>query len=147
MLPFTERTGDQGHGIYYLSKSAPPVAGGNLAATDDNPFVEYCDKNVILTNTSVATGGTTTVDWGDGTAVQSIALRSLQHSYSSNGSYTITVTATNPAGNDQFTIDLGTDPLTLNADFIVINQGNGNVSITLEETFPCGGVQTTIDWE
>lgn len=150
VLRFTERTGDRGSwDLLSIEELTPPVAGGNLAAADEtNPFVEYCDKNVILTNTSVATGGSTTVDWGDGTAVQSMAPgASLQHSYSSNGSYTITVTATNPAGSDQFTIDLEvTDPPALNADFFVINQGNGNVSITLEETFPCGGVQTTIDW-
>ena len=150
VLRFTERTGDRGSwDLLSIEELTPPVAGGNLAATDEtNPFVEYCDRNVILTNTSVATGGGSTVDWGDGTAVQSMAPgASLQHSYSSNGNYTITVTATNPAGSDQFTIDLEvTDPPALNADFIVINQGNGNVSITLEETFPCGGVQTTIDW-
>ena len=150
ILRFTERTGDRGSwDLLSIEELTPPAAGGNLAATDENnPFVEYCDKNVILTNTSVATGGSTTVNWGDGTAVQSIAPgASVQHSYSSNGSYTITITAANPAGSDQFTIDLEvTDPPALNADFIVINQGNGNVSITLEETFPCGGVQTTIDW-
>ena len=150
VLRFTERTGDQGSwDLLSIEELTPPVAGGNLAATDEtNPFVEYCDKNVILTNTSVATGGTTTVDWGDGTAVQPIAPgASVQHSYSSNGNYTITVTAANPAGSDQFTINLEvTDPPALNADFIVINQGNGNVSITLEETFSCGGVQTTVDW-
>jgi hypothetical protein len=150
ILRFTERTGDRGSwDLLSIEELTPPVAGANLAATDEsNPFVEYCDKNVILTNTSVATGGTTTVDWGDGTAVQPMAPgASLQHSYSSNGNYTITVTAANPAGNDLFTIDLEvTDPPALNADFFVINQGNGNVSITLEETFPCGGIQTTIDW-
>ena len=150
VLRFTERTGDRGSwDLLSIEELTPPVAGGNLAATDEsNPFVEYCDRNLILTNTSVATGGGSTVDWGDGSAVQAMLPgASLQHNYSSNGNYTITVTATNPAGSDQFTIDLEvTDPPALNADFIVINQGNGNVSITLEETFPCGGVQTTIDW-
>ena len=150
VLRFTERTGDRGSwDLLSIEELTPPVAGGNLAATDEiNPYVEYCDRNVIFTNTSVATGGGATVDWGDGSAAQSMLPgASLQHNYSSNGNYTITVTATNPAGSDQFTIDLEvTDPPALNADFIVINQGNGNVSITLEETFPCGGVQTTIDW-
>ncbi|HAB89270.1 MAG TPA: hypothetical protein DCF84_01950 [Bacteroidetes bacterium] len=150
VLRFTERNGERGSwDLLSIEELTPPVAGGNLAATDEtNPYVEYCDKNIILTNTSVATGGSTTVDWGDGSAVQSMASgASLQHSYSSNGNYTITVTATNPAGSDQFTIDLEvTDPPVLNADFIVINQGNGNVNITLEETFPCGGVQTNVDW-
>ena len=150
MLRFTERNGDRGTwDLLSIEELTAPVAGANLAATDEiNPFVEYCDKNVILTNTSIATGGSTTVDWGDGSAVQSmVSGASLQHSYSSNGNYTITVTATNPAGSDQFTIDLEvTDPPALNADFIVINQGNGNVTITLEETFPCGGVQTNVNW-
>ena len=150
VLRFTERNGERGSwDLLSIEELTPPVAGGNLAATDEtNPFVEYCDKNIILTNTSVATGGSTTVDWGDGSPVHSMASgASLQHSYSSNGNYTITVTATNPAGSDQFTIDLEvTDPPVLNADFIVVNQGNGNVNITLEETFPCGGVQTNVDW-
>ncbi|MEC8031774.1 MAG: choice-of-anchor J domain-containing protein [Bacteroidota bacterium] len=132
-----------------LDQLSAPVASGAIAGTDEtNPFVEYCDGNVILSNTSTANGGTCTVDWGDGSSTATIASgATLQHNYSSNGTYTITLTATNPAGSDQATFDiLVTDPPALDASFIVVDQGSGNVSITLENTFPCGGAQTTVSW-
>ena len=132
-----------------LSQLSAPVASGAITGTDEiNPFVEYCDGNVILSNSSTANGGTCTVDWGDGSATATIASgASLQHNYASNGTYTVTLTATNPAGNDQVTFDiLVTDPPALDASFIIVDQGNGNVSITLENSFPCGGAQTTVNW-
>lgn len=132
-----------------LDALSAPVASGAIAGTDEtNPFVEYCDGNIILSNTSTANGGTCTVDWGDGSATATIASgASLQHNYSSNGTYTVTLTATNPAGSDQVTFDiLVTDPPALDASFIIVDQGNGNVTITLENAFPCGGAQTTVNW-
>ena len=132
-----------------LDALSAPVASGAIAGTDEtNPFVEYCDGNIILSNTSTANGGTCTVDWGDGSATATIASgASLQHNYASNGTYTVTLTATNPAGSDQVTFDiLVTDPPALDASFIIVDQGNGNVSITLENSFPCGGAQTTVNW-
>ncbi|HAB90655.1 MAG TPA: hypothetical protein DCF84_08975 [Bacteroidetes bacterium] len=149
-IRFTDAGGGFGSwDLMSLDQLSAPVASGAIAGTDEtNPFVEYCDGNVILSNTSTANGGTCTVDWGDGSATVTIASgASLQHNYASNGSYTVTLTATNPAGNDQVTFDiLVTDPPALDASFVIVDQGNGNVSITLESTFPCGGAQTTVNW-
>ena len=149
-IRFTDPGGGFGSwDLMALSQLSAPVASGAIAGTDEiNPFVEYCDGNVILSNTSTANGGTCTVDWGDGSATATIASgATLQHNYSSNGTYTITLTATNPAGSDQVTFDiLVTDPPALDASFIIIDQGSGNVSITLENSFPCGGAQTTVNW-
>ena len=149
-IRFTDPGGGFGSwDLMSLDQLSAPVASGAIAGTDEtNPFVEYCDGNVILSNTSTANGGTCTVDWGDGSATATIASgASLQHNYSSNGNYTITLTATNPAGSDQATFDiLVTDPPALDASFIIVDQGNGNVSITLENSFPCGGAQTTVNW-
>ena len=149
-IRFTDAGGGFGSwDLMSLDQLSAPVASGAIAGTDEiNPFVEYCDGNVILSNTSTANGGTCTVDWGDGSATVTIASgASLQHNYASNGTYTVTLTATNPAGNDQVTFDiLVTDPPALDASFIIVDQGSGNVSITLENSFPCGGAQTTVNW-
>ena len=57
---------------------------------------------VILTNTSAA-NGERTVNWGDGAATAiAITGASLQHTYAANGTYTITLTATNFAGMESW---------------------------------------------
>ena len=131
-----------------LDPLAAPVASGVISGTDEtNPFIDYCDGTIILTNTSAANGGTCTVNWGDGAATAIASGASLQHTYAANGTYTITLTATNFAGSNQVTFNVViADPPALDASFTIVDQGSGNVSIQLSNPHPCGGVQTTVNW-
>ena len=131
-----------------LDPLSAPVASGVISGTDEtNPFIDYCDGTIILTNTSAANGGTCTVKLqtlvGDGAATAIASGASLQHTYAANGTYTITLTATNFAGSNQVTFNVVVaDPPALDSSFTIVDQGSGNVSIQLSNPHPCGGVQT-----
>ena len=119
---------DQFEIIEITSAPAAPLVTTGWDACDSTVTISY---NMLDVNTY-------TVDWGDGTAVETLTSSSATHSYLVVGTtYSITVKATNILGNADGSVMLDAEEIAApSADFI-LNPSNPSVSLTALENLPC----------
>lgn len=120
--------------------SAPTAAFGvtNFDRLDGSVFVDYCDSTITITNTTAGVADQVTVNWGDGSPVETFAGFTLSHKYNTQGTFTITVTASNALGNTSATreVQITNQPASV-ADFTTVVNG-GTVTIVDASTPPFG---------
>lgn len=128
-----------------------PVAAFGVSGTDGvdgSVFVEYCDSLVTITNNSSGIVDEVTVDWGDGSSVETFSSnqQTLQHKYTSFNTFTITVTATNALGSTQATNQVKLEALPAAvADFVIASNSNGVVTFINNSSPNCPG--TNYIWD
>lgn len=102
-----------------------------------------CDSTATV-NFTVVAGNTYTINWGDGSAVETVTSAPATHKYTVVGGspYTATVTVTNVAGTANNTTSIiATAPAALNPEFTSTINGN-SVTYTITNPNPC----STYEW-
>lgn len=123
-----------------LTFNAPPAGAPGIPISFD--FTAFDPSDV-----DSSAGLTLSIDWGDGDSdtVNNASAGSIDHSYSLEDTYTITVTLTDKDGGvDEQTFDILISPVFLDADGnLIVNGGGGSDRIILAEGV--GGVNVRIN--
>lgn len=107
-------------------------------------YTKFCDGDVTINNTSTGVIDETTVDWGDGNT-ETFTGTSLSHTYAAQGTYTISVTASNILGGTATTETFEyAAPPAPTADFTIGQSGITDNSVDFNSIggLPC----YTYDW-
>jgi len=125
----------------YITVNGPPTAGFSGSPTSGT-------EPLTVSFTDQSTGGATSWDWDFGDGGTSTA-QNPTHEYTTAGTYTVTLTATNACGSD---IETKTDYITVNpcvaptADFAG-SPTSGDAPLTVSFTDQSSGNPSSWDWD
>ena len=151
------------NGQVLVAGGDPPQAGAELynsPGTNTSPVVQALPNATIAEGSAYTASGsftdtgasnwTATVDYGDGSGVQSLPLSgasfTLNHTYAEEGSYTVTVTVTDnfgSTGTGTATVTVTNTPFTVSAITAPMTPTPVNTSISVSATFTDPGVLDT----
>jgi PKD repeat protein len=152
----TDDDGGAGDGTLAVTVNnlAPVVEAGDDQTADEGDTGNPVAVSATFTDPGTLDTHTATIDWGDGTAVDTVDPATSpvagSHVYADNGDYTVTVTVTDDDG------DSGSDTLTVTVNNVAptVEAGddqiaNADIAVAISATFTDPGDDTyvaTIDW-
>ena len=101
-----------------------------------------CDSLVTL-NINLVDGSTYTVDWGDGSVIETVTASSPTHAYTIGSTNTVTVTATNILGFQDNTTVVEALALTAPTAVFTYTQNDASINVVSSETTSCN----TYTWD